>query len=98
MPRHSMQGSAISIVRQKPMACSATPSSREWQQSQRIYLGRAPMTVTTKQERTLQDVLVVLGLLTDNAKIYALATSLLALNPTSGATPTQVFHPPWTLE
>src|SRR5256712_4332264 len=84
MPRHSMQGSAISIVRQNPMACSATPSSREWQQSQRIYLGRAPMAVTSKRERALQVVLVVLGLLTAGANIYALATSLLALRPTGG--------------
>src|SRR5437879_5655861 len=30
MPRHSMRGSAISIARQNPMACFATPFSREW--------------------------------------------------------------------
>src|SRR2546425_7881680 len=87
MPRHSMQGSAISIVRQNPMACSATPFSREWQQSQRIYLGRgAPMAVTSRRERALQVVLVVLGLLTAGANISALVTSLLALRPTSGTT------------
>src|SRR5438093_2966636 len=86
MPRHSMQGSAISIVRQNPMACSATPSSREWQQSQRIYLGRAPMAVTSKRERALQVVLVLLGLLTAGANINALVTSLLALRPTGGTT------------
>src|SRR3989442_9413072 len=97
MPRHSMQGSAISIVRQNAMACSATPFSREWQQSQRIYLGRAPMAVTSKRERALQVVLVVLGLLTAGANIYPLVTSLLAgLRPTGGA-PTPVFsnrYPP----
>src|SRR6059058_2449913 len=87
MPRHSMQGSAISIVRQNPMACSAIPFSREWQQSQRIYLGRAPMAVTSKRERALQVVLVVLGLLTAGANIYPLVTSLLAgLRPTGGTT------------
>src|SRR5207248_1220258 len=83
----SMQGSAISIVRQNPMACSAIPFSREWQQSQRIYLGRAPMAVTFKRERALQVVLVVLGLLTAGANIYPLVTSLLAgLRPTGGTT------------
>src|SRR2546425_13300224 len=56
------------------------------QQSQRIYLGRAPMAVTSKRERALQVVLVVLGLLTAGANIYALATSLLALRPTGGTT------------
>src|SRR2546428_4655067 len=85
MPRHSMQGSAISIVRQNPMACSATPFSREWQQSQRIYLRRAPMAVTSKRERALQIVLVVLGVLTTVANIYPLVTSFLAgLRPTGG--------------
>src|SRR5438128_2691830 len=85
MPRHSMQGSAISIVRQNPMACSATPFSREWQQCQRIYLRRAPMAVTSKRERALQVVLVVLGVLTAVANIYPLATSFLAgLTPTGG--------------
>src|SRR5256885_1116897 len=87
MPRHSMQGSAISIVRQNPMACSATPFSREWQQSQRNYLGRAPMAVTSKRERALQVALVVLGLLTIVANIYPLVTSFLAgLRPTGGGT------------
>src|SRR5438067_9868850 len=86
MPRHSMQGSAISIVRQNPMACSATPFSREWQQNQRIYLGRAPMAVTSKRERALQVALVVLGVLTAVANIYPLVTSLLALRPTGGTT------------
>src|SRR5213596_1531399 len=86
MPRLSMQGSAIFIVRHNPMACSATPSSREWQQSQRIYLGRAPMAVTSKRERALQVVLVLLGLLTAGANINALVTSLLALRPTGGTT------------
>src|SRR2546425_11882419 len=86
MPRHSMQGSAISIARQNAMACSATPFSREWQQSQRIYLGRAPMAVTSKRERALQVVLVVLGVLTAVANIYPLVTSFLAgLRPTGGA-------------
>src|SRR2546428_7643027 len=85
MPRHSMQGCAISIVRQNPMACSATPFSREWQQSQRIYLRRAPMAVTSKRERALQVVLVVLGVLTAVANIYALVTYFLAgLRPTGG--------------
>src|SRR3989454_7191708 len=85
MPRHSMQGSAISIVRQNPMACSATPFSREWQQSRRIYLRRAPMAVTSKRERALQVVLVVLGVLTAVANIYPLVTSFLAgLRPTGG--------------
>src|SRR2546428_11459194 len=85
MPRHSMQGSAISIVRQNPMACSAIPFSREWQQSQRIYLRRAPMAVTSKRERALQVVLVVLGVLTAVANIYPLVTSFLAgLRPTGG--------------
>src|SRR2546425_10646862 len=85
MPRHSMQGSAISIVRQNPMACSATPFSREWQQSQRIYLRRAPMAVTSKRERALQVVLLVLGVLTAVANIYPLVTSFLAgLRPTGG--------------
>src|SRR2546426_11237868 len=85
MPRHSMQGSAISIVRQNPMACSATPFSREWQQSQRIYLRRAPMAGTSKRERALQVVLVVLGVLTAVANIYPLVTSFLAgLRPTGG--------------
>src|SRR5438094_894632 len=82
----SMQGSAISIVRQNPMACSATPSSRAWQQRQRIYLGRAPMAVTSKRERVLQVALVVLGLGTAVANIYPLVTSLLALRPTGGTT------------
>src|SRR2546428_6453253 len=87
MPRHSMQGSAISIVRQNPMACSAIPFSREWQQSQRIYPGRAPMAVTSKRERALQVVLVVLGVLTAVANIYPLVTSFLAgLRPTGGTT------------
>src|SRR3989449_7172648 len=86
MPRHSMRGSAISIVRQNPMACSATPFSREWQQSQRIYLRRAPMAGTSKRERALQVVLVVLGVLTAVANIYPLVTSFLAgLRPTGGA-------------
>src|SRR3989442_11221460 len=86
MPRRSMQGSAISLARQNPMACSATPFSRAWQQSQRIYLGRAPMAVTSRRERALQVVLVVLGLGTAGANIYPLVTSLLALRPTGGAT------------
>src|SRR3989449_3734267 len=64
MPRHSMQGSAISIVRHNRMACSATPFSRDWQQSQRIYLGRAPMAATSNRERAVKVVLVVLGLFT----------------------------------
>src|SRR3989442_10326380 len=88
MPRHSMQGSAISIVRQNPMACSATPFSREWQQSQRIYLRRAPMAVTSKRERALQAVLVVWGVLTVVANIYPLVNSFLAgARPTGGAAP-----------
>src|SRR2546428_14189808 len=91
MPRHSMQGCAISIVRQNPMACSATPFSREWQQSQRIYLRRAPMAVTSKRERALQVVLVVWGVLTVVANIYPLVTSFLAgLRPTC-ATGAAVF-------
>src|SRR2546428_6891735 len=92
MPRHSMQGSAISLARQNPMACSATPFSRAWQQSQRIYLGRAPMAATSKRERALQVVLVVWGLLTAGANIYLLVTSLLAgLRPTGGTT-APMFH------
>src|SRR5260370_37607244 len=72
-------------MRQNPMACSAIPFSREWQQSQRIYLGRAPMAVTSKRERTLQVVLVVLGLLTVVANVSALVTFFLAgLRPTGG--------------
>src|SRR3989454_11437122 len=56
------------------------------QQSQRIYLGRAPMAVTSKRERALQVVLVVLGLLTVVTNIYALVTYFLAgLRPTGGA-------------
>src|SRR2546428_20378 len=94
MPRHSMQGSAISIVRQNPMACSATPFSREWQQSRRIYLRRAPMAVTSKRERALQVVLVVWGVLTVVANIYPLMTSFLAgLRPTA-ATAAPMF---WTM-
>src|SRR3989454_1343965 len=55
------------------------------QQSQRIYLGRAPMAVTSKRERALQVVLVVWGLLTVVANIYPLVTSFLAgLRPTAG--------------
>src|SRR5438105_12786489 len=50
------------------------------------YLGRAPMAVTSKRERALQVVLVVLGLLTAGANIYPLVTSLLALRPTGGTT------------
>src|SRR3989475_11932860 len=53
---------------------------------QRIYLGRAPMAVTSKRERALQVVLVVLGLGTAGANISPLVTSLLALRPTSGTT------------
>src|SRR2546425_9021604 len=93
MPRHSMQGSAISIVRQNPMACSATPFSREWQQSQRIYLRRAPMAVTSKRERALQVVLVVWGVLTVVANIYPLVTSFLA-----GPRPTAAYAGPQFLD
>src|SRR3989442_4986455 len=94
MPRHSMQGSAISIVGQNPMACSATPFSRGWQQSQGIYLRRAPMAVTSKRERALQVVLVVWGVLTVVANIYPLVTSFLAgLRPTA-ATAAPMF---WTM-
>src|SRR2546422_8434798 len=78
MPRHSMQGSAISIVRHNPMACSATPFSREWQQSQRIYLRRAPMAATSNRERAVKVVLVVLGVFTVVANIYPLVASFLA--------------------
>src|SRR3989442_6598183 len=64
------------------------------QQSQRIYLGRAPMAVTSKRERALQVVLVVLGLLTVLTNIYALVTYFLAgLRPTGG-TATPMF---WTI-
>src|SRR3989441_11760560 len=91
MPRHSMQGSAISIVRQNPMACSAIPFSREWQQSQRIYLRWAPMAVTSKRERALQVVLVVGGVLTVVANIYPLVTSLLAGAGPPGAAAAPVF-------
>src|SRR2546422_806730 len=87
MPRHSMQESAIFIVRQNPMACSATPFSRDWQQSQRIYLGRAPMAATSNRERAVKVVLVVLGLFTVVANVYPLVTSFLAgLRPTAGTT------------
>ncbi|PYP00294.1 MAG: hypothetical protein DMD57_16615, partial [Gemmatimonadetes bacterium] len=44
------------------------------------------MAVTSKRERALQLVLVVLGVLTAGANIYPLVTSLLALRPTSGTT------------
>ena len=45
------------------------------------------MTVTSRRERALQVVLVVLGLLTAGANIYPLVTSLLAgLRPTGGTT------------
>ena len=44
------------------------------------------MVVTSKRERALQLVLVVLGVLTAGANIYPLVTSLLALRPTSGTT------------
>ena len=44
------------------------------------------MAVTSKRERALQVVLVVLGVLTAGANISALVTSLLALRPTSGTT------------
>jgi len=44
------------------------------------------MAVTSKRERALQIVLVVLGVLTAVANIYPLVTSLLALRPTSGTT------------
>src|SRR3989441_12085303 len=55
------------------------------QQSQRISLGRAPLAVTSKRERALQVVLVVLGVLTAVANIYPLVTSFLAgLRPTGG--------------
>src|SRR2546429_4512043 len=53
----------------------------------RIYLRRAPMTVTSRRERALQVVLVVLGVLTAVANIYPLVTSFLAgLRPTGGTT------------
>src|SRR5437660_5815867 len=69
------------------MACSATLFSGEWQQSRRIHLGRAPMAVTSKRERALQVVLVVLGLLTAGANLYPLVTSFVAgLRPTGGTT------------
>src|SRR5436190_6312840 len=51
-----------------------------------IYLGRAPMAVTSKRERALQVVLVVSGVLTAGANIYPLVTSLAGLRPTSGTT------------
>ena len=44
------------------------------------------MAVTSKRERALQVVLVVLGVLTAVANISALVTSLSALRPTSGTT------------
>jgi len=45
------------------------------------------MAVTSKRERALQVVLVLLGLLTAGANIYPLVTSLLAgLRPTGGTT------------
>ena len=45
------------------------------------------MAVTSKRERAMQVVLVVLGLLTAGANIYPLVTSLLAgLRPTGGTT------------
>ena len=44
------------------------------------------MAVTSKRERALQVVLVVLGLGTAGANINALVTSLLALRPTGGTT------------
>src|SRR5436309_1236898 len=44
------------------------------------------MAVTSKRERALHVVLVVLGLGTAVANIYSLVTSLLALRPTDGTT------------
>ena len=44
------------------------------------------MTVTPKRERALQVALVVLGLATAGANIYALVTSLARLSPTGGTT------------
>ena len=44
------------------------------------------MAVTSKQERALQVVLVVFGLGTAGANIFALVNSLLALRPTGGTT------------
>src|SRR5207244_8846783 len=44
------------------------------------------MAVTSRRERALQVVLVVLGLGTAGANIYPLVTSLLALRPTGGTT------------
>src|SRR5438105_13217483 len=58
---------------------------------QRIHLRGAPMVVTSKRERALQLVLVVLGVLTAGANIYPLVTSLLALRPTTG-TPAPMFY------
>src|SRR2546429_9776690 len=58
---------------------------------QRIHLRGAPMAVTSKRERALQLVLVVLGVLTAGANIYPLVTSLLALRPTSGTTAPMFF-------
>src|SRR5207247_8014474 len=62
--------------------------------NQRIYLGRAPMAVTSKRERALQVVLVVWGVLTVVANIYPLVTSFLAgLRPTAGTAATMF----WTM-
>ena len=44
------------------------------------------MAVTSKRERALQVVLVVFGLGTAGANIFALVNSLLALRPTGGTT------------
>ncbi len=44
------------------------------------------MVVTSKRERALQVVLVVLGLGTFGANIYPLVNSLAALRPTGGTT------------
>ena len=44
------------------------------------------MVVTSKRERALQVVLVVFGLGTAGANIFALVNSLLALRPTGGTT------------
>src|SRR5947209_8204929 len=65
---------------------STAPSSSPALARQRIYLRKAPMAVTSKRERALQVVLVVLGVLTAVANSYPLVTSLLALRPTGGTT------------
>src|SRR6266581_299175 len=85
-PAHAARCACPRLTAQRRLQ-HAHRAAWEWQQSQRIHLGRAPMAVTSKRERALQVVLVVLGLLTASANIYPLVTSFVAgLRPTGGTT------------